>query len=121
MEDLPPGGWLADSLLLGKRERAQADLVAYAQALGSLHVWSRGRGGELAELQARYAPGAEVSQRFAGAIERGTEPFLAVAATLGLPVGGVAGEIDELGPVLNEPGVPRLGSRRCLPGQCATP
>jgi Phosphotransferase enzyme family len=104
MEDLPPGGSLADSLLTGQRGRAQADLVAYAQALGSLHVWSMGRGGELADLQARYAPGAEVSQRLVGAIERGRESFLAVAATLGLSVGGVGGEIDELGPMLNEPG-----------------
>jgi len=101
MEDLPPGGSLADSLLMGNRERAEADLVAYAQALGSLHVWSMGRADELADLRARYAPGVELSTRLPGAIERGKESFLAMAATLGLAAGGVADEIDELGPILN--------------------
>jgi Ser/Thr protein kinase RdoA (MazF antagonist) len=104
MEDLPPGGSLADSLLTGERARAQADLVAYAQALGSMHVWSMGRADELAGLRARYAPGAPASTALLGGIEEGKEPFLAAAATLGLATGGAAAEIDELGPMLNAAG-----------------
>jgi aminoglycoside/choline kinase family phosphotransferase len=57
MEDLGPGASLAGSLLGTERERAQADLIAYAQALGSLHAWSMGGADELADLRARYAPG----------------------------------------------------------------
>lgn len=101
MEDLGPGASLADSLLAGERERAQADLVAYAQALASLHVWSMGRVDELAALRARHAPGAEVSPGWVGAIERSKESFLAVATALGLAVGGVADEIDEIGAILS--------------------
>jgi hypothetical protein len=51
MEDLGPGGSLAGSLLDGDRQRAQADLISYAEALGSMHAWSMGRPGELAELR----------------------------------------------------------------------
>jgi Ser/Thr protein kinase RdoA (MazF antagonist) len=104
MEDLGPGASLADSLLTGERERAQADLVAYALALGSLHVWSMGRTDELADLQARHAPGAEASPGWVSAIERGKGPFLAVAAELGLAVGGVESEIDELSAILSGAG-----------------
>ena len=43
LEDLGEGTSLADSLLAGERSRVQADLIAYAQALGSLHAWSMGR------------------------------------------------------------------------------
>jgi aminoglycoside/choline kinase family phosphotransferase len=57
IEDLGPGTSLADSLLAGDRARAQADLAAYARALGALHAWSIGRPGDLAALRARYAPG----------------------------------------------------------------
>jgi Ser/Thr protein kinase RdoA (MazF antagonist) len=102
-EDLGPGDSLADSLLTGKRDRAQADLVAYARSLGSLHAWSMGRAGELADLRTRH-PGLSVSPGLAAAVGRGKEPLLAVAATMGLDVGGVAGEIDELAPMLNGTG-----------------
>jgi aminoglycoside/choline kinase family phosphotransferase len=52
MEDLGAGASLAGSLLGTDRDRAQADLIAYAQALGSLHAWSVGRADELADLRA---------------------------------------------------------------------
>jgi Ser/Thr protein kinase RdoA (MazF antagonist) len=104
MEDLGPGASLAASLLAGNRERAQADLVTYAQALASLHVWSRGRPGELAALRDRYAPRAAGRPALMGAVEWGKAPVLAVATSLGLSVDGVAGEIDQLGPVLDGPG-----------------
>lgn len=39
MEELPAGRSLADSLLLGDRAAATADMVAYATALGSVHAW----------------------------------------------------------------------------------
>ena len=43
MEDLGQGASLADSLLTGERERAEADLIAYARALGSMHAWTMQR------------------------------------------------------------------------------
>jgi Ser/Thr protein kinase RdoA (MazF antagonist) len=103
IEDLGPGASLADSLLTGERERAQAELVAYARALGTLHAWSMGRPGELADLRTRH-PGLAVRPGIVAAVGRGKEPLLAVAATLGLDVGGVAGEIDELGTILDGAG-----------------
>ena len=45
MEDLGPGPSLADSLLTGDRPRVRADLVSYAEALGSMHAWTMGRPG----------------------------------------------------------------------------
>ena len=96
MEDLGERASLADSLLAGGRERVQAELIAYAQALGSLHAWSMGRAGELAELRVRHAPGAAAETVWLDAIQRGTRPFLATAAALGLATRGVADEIDQL-------------------------
>ena len=46
MEELPAGHSLADTLLLGDRATATADMVAYATALGSVHAWSIGRTSE---------------------------------------------------------------------------
>jgi hypothetical protein len=40
MEDLGRGVSLADLLLTGGRERAEAGLIAYARALGSMHAWT---------------------------------------------------------------------------------
>jgi hypothetical protein len=40
MEDLGEDVSLADSLLTGGRERAEADLIAYARALASMHAWT---------------------------------------------------------------------------------
>jgi aminoglycoside phosphotransferase (APT) family kinase protein len=102
LEDLGEGTSLADSLLAGGRSRVQADLIAYAQALGSLHSWSMGRAGELADLRVRHAPGEPAVTRWPDAIRRGTEPFLSVAATLGLAAGGVADEIGQLRVMLSE-------------------
>lgn len=104
MEDLGPGATLADSLLAGGREQAQADLIAYARALGSLHAWSAGRPGRLAELRASYAPGAPLSPRWMRAIGSGRDAFLGAAAALGLPVAGAGDEIDELNTMLDATG-----------------
>lgn len=104
MEDLGPGASLADSLLTGSRGQAQADLIAYARALGSLHAWSTGRPGELAELRARYAPGSAARPRWLRAIDAGKEAFLGSAAALGLPVDGARDETDQLGAMLNATG-----------------
>jgi Ser/Thr protein kinase RdoA (MazF antagonist) len=100
VEDLGLRASLADSLLFGGRGQACGDLVAYARALGALHAWSLGRGGELAELRARRAPGAANRPGWLDDIELGQEAFLAVAAGLGLDVLGVASEIDEILPTL---------------------
>ena len=108
MEDLAPGPSLADSLLAGTRERAQADLIAYARALGSLHAWSREQATGLARLRARHAPGVPLDPGWAGGVERGRGPFLAAAAGLGVAVAGAAAEMDELAPMLNAPGLPGL-------------
>ena len=59
MEELPAGRSLADSLLLGDRVTATADLVAYATALGSLHGWNIGRTAEFEQARARYRPAAD--------------------------------------------------------------
>src|SRR5215472_4052468 len=104
LEDLGEGASLADSLLTGGRSRVQADLIAYAQALGSLHAWSMGRAGELDGLLVRHAPGQPAVTGWLDAIQRGTEPFLTAAATLGVAVGGVADEIGQLRELLSATG-----------------
>jgi len=104
MEDLGTGASLADSLLGGDRARAQADLIGYARAIGSLHAWSMGHPGELAGLRARYTPGSPVSPAWISAIERDRDAFLNVTAALGLPVDGVGQEIAEVSAMLTAPG-----------------
>ena len=104
MEDLGRGASLADSLLGTERARAEADLIAYARALGALHAWSIGRSGELADLRARYAPRAAMRPEWMGAIEVGQAAFLSVAATLGLVIDGVREEIDGLEAMLSGTG-----------------
>jgi hypothetical protein len=104
LEDLGEGTSLADSLLAGGRSRVQADLIAYAQALGSLHAWSIGRGGELDSPLVRPAPGQPAVTGWLDAIQLGTAPFLTAAAALGVAVGGVADEIGQLRVMLSEAG-----------------
>jgi hypothetical protein len=104
MEDLGLGPSLADSLLTGEFDQAQAGLIAYARALGRLHAWSASRGAELAGLRARYAPGAALEPAWMGAIERGREAFLGVAAGLGLATDGVGDEISGLGALMGGSG-----------------
>jgi Ser/Thr protein kinase RdoA (MazF antagonist) len=96
IEDLGDGATLADALMAAGRERVRAELVAYAQALGSLHAWSMGHAGEAARLRARHGPGVEAAPRWRDAVQRGKEPFLAAAATLGVASDGVAEEIDQV-------------------------
>jgi Ser/Thr protein kinase RdoA (MazF antagonist) len=103
IEDLGAGTTLAGALLAGGREQAQAGLVAYARALAALHAWSMRRPGGLADLRARYAPGAPASPGRLD-IARGRKHLLDVAATLGLAAGGVADEVDGLGSMLDEVG-----------------
>lgn len=107
MEDLGPGSSLAHSLLARDRGRAEADLVAYARALGTIHSWSIGRSREFAELRARHAgsDAAALEPDWMGAIAGGKESFLAAAARLGLPGGGVVDdEIDSLGVLMRGSG-----------------
>jgi Ser/Thr protein kinase RdoA (MazF antagonist) len=103
MEDLGSGVTLADSLLTADRAQAEADLVAYARALGSMHAWSMGRLGELAALRARHTPGREPVSAWPNILARDTERFVTMATTLGLATGGVADEIAELGSMLADP------------------
>lgn len=107
MEDLGPASSLAHSLLARDPGRAAADLVVYAQSLGVMHAWSSGRGPEFAALAAHasLAEGGGVPEpQWIGAIARGKEPFLRIAAELGLPVDGVAAEIDTLPALMRGPG-----------------
>jgi Ser/Thr protein kinase RdoA (MazF antagonist) len=104
MEDLGPGPSLAGALLTGERERAQAGLIAYARALASMHAWSIGRRAELADLQARYAPGADAGPAWMRAVRRRKDPFLGAATTLGLAVDGVEDEMGEVTDLLSETG-----------------
>jgi Ser/Thr protein kinase RdoA (MazF antagonist) len=98
MEDLGPGSSLADSLLGSDRSRAEADLVSYARAIAAMHAWSIGRSREYAELRARLAGAADGEARpdWMDAITGSKEPFLAMAAQLGLATDGVDQEIDSL-------------------------
>jgi Ser/Thr protein kinase RdoA (MazF antagonist) len=125
LEDLGPGATLAGSLLGTERERAQADLIAYAQALGSLHAWSMGGADELADLRARYAPGASAGPAWPRAAGRGGAAFLDAAATLGLATGGVEVEIAEIDAMMTGPGHlglvhgdPCPDNTRVLDGRC---
>jgi Ser/Thr protein kinase RdoA (MazF antagonist) len=96
LEDLGDGATLADSLMAAGRERVQAELIAYARALGSLHTWSMSHAGEAAGLRARHGQGDEAGPRWRDAVQRGKEPFLAAAAALGVASHGVAEEIDQV-------------------------
>jgi hypothetical protein len=102
MEDLGPGSSLADSLLADDRGRAEGDLIGYARAIAAMHAWSVGRSGEYAELRARLAGSAdveadvEIAPDWMDAIAGSKEPFLAMAAQLGLATDGVDQEIDSL-------------------------
>jgi hypothetical protein len=93
MEDLGAGPSLAGSLLAGRRDRIQADLIAYARALATLHAWSMSRPAELAALRARHAPRAALEPAWMGAVERGREAFLGAVTTLGLATDGLDDEI----------------------------
>jgi Ser/Thr protein kinase RdoA (MazF antagonist) len=104
MEDLGAGPSLADALLAGDRQRAEADLLSYAEALAAMHAWSMERPGELAGLRARYAPGAALSPSWLEALAHSRDGFLAAVAGLGLASGGVSAEIEELPYLLNGPG-----------------
>jgi Ser/Thr protein kinase RdoA (MazF antagonist) len=104
MEDLGPGGSLAGSLLDGDRERAQADLISYAEALGSMHAWSRGRPGELAKLRDHYGPPAPPGPAWRRDAPDGRDPFLGAVASLGLAAEGAAEEIGQLPSMLAGPG-----------------
>lgn len=111
MEDLGRGRSLADSLLAGSAEaaqRVQADLVAYARALGALHAWSRERPAGYAALRARHAPGAALAPAWLGAVGRGQAGFLAVAARLGLPTAGVEDELKTITDITNGVAFPGL-------------
>jgi hypothetical protein len=103
MEDLGPASSLAHSLLAHDPGRAAADLIAYARSLGAMHAWSSGRGPEFASLAALTGGGVP-EPHWIGAIPRGKEPFLRVAAQLGLPADGVAAEIDSLPELMRGPG-----------------
>jgi Ser/Thr protein kinase RdoA (MazF antagonist) len=101
MEDLGEEASLADSLLAGGRERVQAELIAYAQALGALHAWSMGHPGELADVRVRHAPGTAARTRWLDAIQKGEQPFLSAAAALGLATDGALDEMGQLREMLD--------------------
>jgi hypothetical protein len=94
MEELPAGRSLADSLLLGDRAAATANMVAYATALGSVHAWSVSRTAEFEHAQARYSPAADPRPWWLEKIERERGQFLLVASRLGVVAEGVDNEID---------------------------
>jgi hypothetical protein len=81
MEDLGLDASLAHSLLARDSGRAEADLVAYARALGRMHAWSFGRSDEFAEIRTRHGSSAPAptGPQWLGAITSGKESFLAVA------------------------------------------
>jgi hypothetical protein len=102
MEDLGPGSSLADSLMAPDRGRVGADLISYARAIAAMHAWSVGRSREYAQIRADLAGSAEapMAPDWMDAIARSKEPFLAMAAQLGLATDGVDREIDSLGDLM---------------------
>jgi aminoglycoside/choline kinase family phosphotransferase len=106
MEDLGPGTSLADSLMAPDRSRAGADLISYARAIGAMHASSIGRSREYAQIRGRLAGSAEVTMApdWMAAIARSKEPFLAMAAQLGLATDGVGQELDSLGDLMTGAG-----------------
>ena len=94
MEDLGPGPSLADSLLTGDRSRVRADLISYAEALGSVHAWSMRR-----PRDPRLG-----TPPWPGAVARGKDAFLGAAVSLGLTAVGARTEIDQLSLMLTETG-----------------
>lgn len=102
MEDLGPAASLAHSLLAADPVRAQADLVAYARALGAMHAWSAGRGQDFAAIAA--SPAGVPEPHWIAAITEGKGPLLGVAERLGLRDDGVSAEIDSLPALLRGPG-----------------
>jgi Ser/Thr protein kinase RdoA (MazF antagonist) len=94
MEDLGPGPSLADSLLTGDRSRVRADLVSYAEALGSMHAWSMTR-----PRDPRLG-----TPPWPGAVARGKDAFLGAAVSLGLAAAGAGTEIDQLALLLTDTG-----------------
>lgn len=94
IEDLGPGPSLADSLLTGDRSRVRADLVSYAEALGSMHAWS----------MRRPRDPSLGTPPWPGAVARGKDAFLGAAAALGLSAAGAGTEVDQLCVLLNETG-----------------
>lgn len=103
MEELPAGRSMADSLLLGDRATATANMVAYATALGSVHAWSIGRTAGFERARARYSPAAGSHPWWLERIERGRGQFLRVASVLGVATEGVDAEIDGLVRMLGGP------------------
>ena len=104
MEDLGPGSSLAHSLLARDRDRAGADLVAYARALATMHAWSMDRAASFGSVRARRAPSVPAGPEWPDRIAEGKEPLLEVAAGLGLPVEGAGAEIDSLDALLHGSG-----------------
>lgn len=96
MEDLGSGSSLAHSLLARDRGRAEADLIAYARALATMHAWSMSRAALFASAWARRAPSVPAEPEWLDRVTEGKEPLLRIAAQLGLPVEGAGDEIDSL-------------------------
>jgi Ser/Thr protein kinase RdoA (MazF antagonist) len=115
IEDLGPGRSLADSLLTGDRSRVQADLVSYAEALGSMHAWSMGQ-----PRDPSLGP-----PPWLAAVARDKDAFLGAAASLGLATVAAGTEVDQLSLLLNETGYlglihgdPCPDNERFVDGRC---
>jgi len=93
MEDLGPGASLADSLLTGDRSRVRADLVSYAEALGSIHAWS---------MRRRPGNPSLGTPPWPALVARGKDALLGAAASLGLPAADAGAEADQLCVMLDE-------------------
>jgi len=104
MEDLGAGSSLAHSLLARDRDRCEADLVAYARALATMHAWSVGRADSFSAVLARRAPSVPAEPERLDRVAGGKERLLEVAARLGLPVESVGSEIDSLASLLHGSG-----------------
>jgi Ser/Thr protein kinase RdoA (MazF antagonist) len=100
LEDLPGERSLADSLLGADADAAEADLVAFAVALGEMHVATLGSGEAFAAARRRRGLDAPDPgwwpRRLAGARPR----LLAELAALGVETAGVEADLDAVDDVL---------------------
>ncbi len=100
LEELPSGRSLADSLLGADPTVAEADLVAFAVALGEMHVATFGSGEAFAAARRRRGLAGEAPGWWPHRLVRARPRLLAELAGLGVQTAGVEAELDEVGDVL---------------------
>jgi Ser/Thr protein kinase RdoA (MazF antagonist) len=100
LEDLPEDRSLADSLVGGDPVAAEADLVAFATALGRMHVATLGSGEALAAARRRRGLDGSSPGWWPGRLSGARPRLRAELVGLGMETAGVEAELDEVGDML---------------------